>query len=74
MSHRLRLHNIRNLHPKKTTRGWRLEVEWKDGTVSWVDLKDLEASNPVELAEYAIANEIEEEPAFKWWVKDTLRK
>ena len=26
------------------------------------------------MAEYAVANNIEEEPAFKWWVKDTLRK
>ena len=63
-----------NLHPKKTTRGWSIEVEWKDGTVSWVPLKDLKASNPVELAEYAVANNIDDEPAFNWWVKDTLRK
>ena len=63
-----------NLHPKKTTRGWSIEVEWKDGTVSWVPLKDLKASNPVELAEYAVANNIDDEPAFKWWAKDTLRK
>ena len=58
-----------NLQPKMTTRGWSIEVEWKDGSVSWVSLKDLKTSNPVELA-----NNIEEEPAFKWWVKDTLRK
>jgi hypothetical protein len=35
-----------------------------------MDLKD---SNPVELAEYAVANRIHEEPAFKWWVADVLR-
>lgn len=63
-----------NLHAKKTTRGWKLEVEWKDGTVSWVPLKDLKHSNPVELAEYAVANNIDDEPAFKWWVHETLRK
>ena len=62
-----------NLYPKKTTIGWSIEVEWKDGSVSWVPLKDLKASNPIELAEYAVANNIEEEPAFKWWVKNTLR-
>ena len=33
--------------------------------MDWIDLKDLKASNPVELAEYALANELEEEPAFK---------
>jgi hypothetical protein len=36
-----------------------------------VELKDL---NPVELAEYAVANKIQEEPAFKWWVSTVLRK
>lgn len=59
---------------KKTTRGWKLLVEWKDHSVDWIDLKDLKASNPVELAEYALANELEEEPAFKWWVRQTLRQ
>ena len=29
--------------------------------------------NPVGLAEYAVANEISDEPAFNWWVKETLR-
>jgi hypothetical protein len=41
---------------------------------SWVKLKDLKVSNPVELAESAVANWIAEEPAFKWWVFNTLRK
>lgn len=63
-----------NKVPKKTTRGWKLLVEWKDGSVDWIPLKDLKQSNPIELAEYAFANGIEEEPAFKWWAKVTLRK
>ena len=45
-----------------------------DGSTSWVPLKDLKESNPVETAEYAVANFIHEEPAFAWWVKDVLRK
>ena len=36
-----------NLYPKKTTRGCKLEVEQKDGYLSWIQLKDLKASNPV---------------------------
>jgi hypothetical protein len=28
-------------HPKRTTKGWKLLVSWKDGTASWVPLKDL---------------------------------
>jgi hypothetical protein len=49
-------------------------VLWKDKLTSWVKLEDLKASNPIELAEYAVANQIAEEPAFKWWVSNTLRK
>ena len=64
----------RNLHAKKTTRGWKLEVEWKDGTLSWIPLKYFKPSNPVEIAEYAVANNIEDEHAFKWSMKDVLRK
>ncbi|KAI2501495.1 Reverse transcriptase (RNA-dependent DNA polymerase) [Fragilaria crotonensis] len=60
--------------PRITTQGWRLLVEWKDGTTTWVPLKDLKESFPIEVAEYAVANKISEQPAFKWWVDDTLRK
>lgn len=63
-----------NLHPKKTTRGWRLLVEWLDGSSSWVDLKKLKESNPIEVAEYALANGIAEEPAFRWWVPSVIKK
>jgi hypothetical protein len=49
-------------------------VEWKDGTTSWVFLKDFKESNPVEVAEYAVANSIASEPAFAWWVPFTIRK
>ena len=58
--------------PKKTTKGWQLLCLWKDGSSDWIDLKHLKDSNPIELAEYAVANRIQEEPAFKWWVSDTL--
>jgi hypothetical protein len=58
---------------KKTTKGSKLCVEWKDGTLTWVPLKELKSSNPVEVAEYAVTNQIVEEPAFAWWVKDVLR-
>ena len=60
--------------PKKTTRGWELLVHWKDRSSNWVPLKDLKVSNPVELAEYAVANDIHTEPAFNWWVRHTLKK
>ena len=37
-------------------------------------MKDLKESNPIEVSEYAVANKIDHEPAFAWWVPDTLRK
>ena len=40
-----------NLHAKKTTRGWKLEVEWKDVTLIWIMLKDIKSSKPIELAD-----------------------
>jgi hypothetical protein len=63
-----------NVKPKITTQGWQLLVLWKDKLMSWVKLKDLKESYPVELAEYSVANRIAEEPAFKWWVSNTLHK
>ena len=63
-----------NKTPKRTTVGWDILVEWRDGSTDWVALKDLKDTNPIELAEYAVANKISEEPAFKWWVPYCLQK
>jgi Reverse transcriptase (RNA-dependent DNA polymerase) len=59
---------------RKTTHGWHLCVLWKDGTTSWERLADLKESNPVDVAEYAVANGIREEPAFVWWVPHVIKK
>ena len=59
---------------RQTTAGWDLCVAWKDGSEQWVNLKDIKGSNPLEVAEYARANSLEEEPAFRWWVPYTLKK
>ncbi len=42
--------------------------------MDWVPLKDLNDTNAIELAEYAVANKISEEPAFAWWVNYCLDK
>ncbi|KAI2497125.1 Reverse transcriptase (RNA-dependent DNA polymerase) [Fragilaria crotonensis] len=60
--------------PKRTTRGWRLLVEWKDGTSTWVSLADIKDSYPVQVADYAVANKLTQEPAFRWWVPFVLKK
>ena len=57
---------------RKTTVGWSLLVKWADGTESWVPLKDLKESHPIETAEFAKARSIADEPAFAWWVSYTL--
>ena len=61
------------LHRNRTKHGWKISVEWKDGSVDWVPLKELKRFNPVEPAEYAVTNEISDEPALRWWVKEDLR-
>jgi len=61
------------MHSKKTTKGWDISVEWCNGLTSWLPLKDIKDSNPLELAQYAIANKIERELAFLWWVPDLIR-
>ncbi|KAI2513140.1 Reverse transcriptase (RNA-dependent DNA polymerase) [Fragilaria crotonensis] len=58
---------------RETTQGWQLLCEWKDGSSNWVALKDARQSYPVLVAEYAIANRIEE-PAFACWVSDETRR
>jgi hypothetical protein len=49
-------------------------VEWCDGTTSWIPLKDLKVSNPIKVTEYAVSHNLSQEPAFSWWVHDTLKK
>ena len=59
---------------KRTTAGWKINVEFSDGTTDWLPLRDVKESNPIDLAEYAIASKIDHEPAFNWWVPLVLRK
>ena len=61
-----------NVHHKKTTKGWEFLCSFKDRTQDWVPLKDIMASSPLEVAEFAVARGIHDEPAFKWWVNHTL--
>jgi hypothetical protein len=59
---------------RETTQGWKLLCQWKDGSTNWVALKDMKQSYPIQVAEYAIANRIADEPAFLWWVHNTVKK
>ncbi len=59
---------------KRSTVGWQLCCQWKDGSTSWENLADLKESHPIETAEYAKILGIDHEPAFNWWVPHVLRK
>ena len=51
-----------------------IQYKWRDGTTKWVSLNDIKESDPIEVAEYVTACDIQEEPEFAWWVPYTLRK
>ena len=51
---------------KHSTRGWELCCEWKGGSTSWHKLSDLKDSHPLQVAEFALAVQIADEPAFNW--------
>lgn len=59
---------------RQTTVGWKLLVRYKDGSENWVPLKVMKEHFPVQVAEFAVAREIEDEPTFAYWVPYTLRK
>ena len=38
------------------TKRWKVCIQWKDGSTSWEQLKDMKASDPIEMTEYVVAN------------------
>ena len=60
--------------PVITTKGWDMQIRWKDQSTSWIALSNIKESFPVQAAEYAVANNIAHMPAFRWWVKPILKK
>jgi uncharacterized protein (UPF0297 family) len=59
---------------RKTIIGWHLCIKWKDETTSLERLADIKESNPVEVTEYAVGNDIQDKSAFAWWVPHVLKK
>jgi len=62
-----------NRHWVKMMKGWDICIEWQDISTSWLPLKDTKDANPVELADYAIANKLSDEPTFAWWLPEVLK-
>ena len=49
-------------------------IRWKDGSATWVPLKDMKETYTVQVSEYAVLTRIQKGPAFAWWVPHVLRK
>ena len=58
----------------KTSADWQICCQWKNDSTSWEKLSKLKESHPVQTAEFAVAQGIDHEPAFDWWVKHVLKK
>jgi hypothetical protein len=56
---------------RQTTKGWDLLIHWKDGSQTWIPLKESKETFP---ADFAILNCIDKEPAFAWWVPHVIKK
>ncbi len=59
---------------KRSTIGWHVCCQWKDGPTSWENLADLKESHPLEMAEYAMTQDIDHKPVINWWVLYVLKK
>ena len=49
-------------------------MRWKGGSGGWVTVKDLKESYSAPLADYAVANFLQDKPVFAWWIPYTLKK
>ena len=58
----------------RTLKGWHILACWKGGMTEWIELKDIKDSYPVEMDEFAVASQIQDKPAFAWWVPYTMKK
>ena len=59
--------------PKKNLQGHKVCVQYRGGETEWLSLKLVKDSNPIEMAEYAVANGLQDNPAFSWWVRSVLK-
>jgi hypothetical protein len=62
-----------NIHPKRTTQGWKLCVLWKDGSTSWETLAAMKEAIPTQVAKFSIDCNLQDRVAFKWWVPQVIK-
>ena len=56
-----------------TSKGWNFHVCSEHGETSYIALKDIKESNPIEVVEYVKLHKLHNEPAFAWWVNTALK-
>ena len=54
-------------HKQLTTHGWKLCIQWENGSTSWERLADLKEAYPILVAKYTSSSGILSEPTFVWW-------
>ena len=59
---------------RETTKGWEVCIQWKHGISTWNQVKDIKDSFLVQLAEYAVLNQIADKPESVWWINKVLKK
>ena len=52
---------------RKFTVGWKLLVQCKDGSETWIPLKDMKNSHLVETAEFSCARGMDDKVDFSYW-------
>ena len=53
---------------------WKLLIRWMVGSESWIHLKDIKYSHPIEVSEFSKDIGIAYEPSFEWCVPNNLLK
>ena len=61
-------------YKRRSTSGWQLCCQWKDGSTFWKKLADLKESHPIETAKYAIYQNMQGETTFDWQVPHVIKK
>jgi hypothetical protein len=54
------------------TKDGELQVQWVSDKTTWIPYGRLKRSNPIEVAEYVVANQIADESIIRHWARDTL--
>ena len=60
-----KFNNLRTYRGRSTA-GWQLCCQWKDGSKYWQKLANLKESHLIETSEYAISQHLQVDPAFNW--------